>query len=217
MLNLTEDLYIGSGCHQSVYVHPEDKNLCVKILTDTDPTIIKEEQRNRDRESSYLERVDKRNPDCSCLVRFIGIEDTNMGEGAIYTLVRDVNGEISQSLEDYLQNLPNPEIDYITFMDAVHDLHLALDTFKESMLNNQIVTRNIRPVNICVQKNDDGSIANLVLIDDIGPTELIPITEYISFLAVSRIKRKWGRFVGLLRTYSDNCEFQEMLDELIEK
>lgn len=217
MLVLDDILYIGKGCHQSVYVHPEDDNLCIKILTDTDPTIIKEEQRNRQRESNYLERVEHRTPQCKCLVRFIGIVETNFGEGAVYTLVRDADGQISSSLEDYLQNFPKVEDDYISFMEAIHDLQLALESFKGSMLENRIITRNIRPVNICVQKNADNSIENLVLIDDIGSTELIPIVEYVSVLATYRVKRKWKKFVNLLRGYVDNYEFQEMLDEIDEK
>lgn len=217
MLELTKDLYIGSGCHQSVYMHPCNKNLCVKILTDTDPVIIKEEQRNRTRESSYLARVDSRTPGCPCLVHFVGIEDTNMGEGAVYTLVRDADGTISISLEDYLCTLLEHKNDFTLFTSEVNDLYSALVRFRINMLENKIVTRNIRPVNICVQKNENNCIENLVLIDDLGPTELIPITEYVSFLAISRVKRKWKKFISLLRSYCDEKEFQEMLDKLIKE
>lgn len=217
MLNLTEDLYIGSGCHQSVYVHPDDKNLCVKVLTDTDPVIVKEEQRNRDRESHYLEKVDRKTPGCSCVVRFIGIEDTNLGEGAIYTLVRDANGEISQSLEECLRYGVGLRDNKELFECFLANLQSVLNVFKSSLLTNLVITRNIRPVNICAQKSTDGKIKNLILIDDLGPTEIIPISEYISVLAVSRIKRKWRKFINLLRGYSDAPNYQAMLDELVEK
>lgn len=39
MMILSEDLFVGEGAHKKCYIHPEDSNLCVKVLfeiSDTD-------------------------------------------------------------------------------------------------------------------------------------------------------------------------------------
>ena len=211
MLNLDDNLYIGSGKHQSVYEDPEDSNLCVKVLIDTDPTFLKEEKRNRERESSYLTRVENKAPECESIVHFCGFVDTNKGDGAIYSLVRDEDGQISISLENYMEFLTT-EIETKTIQ--VEEFGDALVNLYQNLLKYKIITRNIRPVNICVQKDLAGKIKNLVIIDALGPTEFIPITESISFLAISKIKRKYRRFVDLLRGYSSNATYQNTLDRV---
>ena len=37
--------------------------------------------------------------------KFYGNEDTNMGSGAVFDLIRDEDGQVSKTLEFYLDNL----------------------------------------------------------------------------------------------------------------
>ena len=60
-LILTDELFLGKGNHKEVYIHPADKNLCVKIL-------FAEPDEDFDREMRYHH----------------GTVDTNRGRGYVF-------------------------------------------------------------------------------------------------------------------------------------
>ena len=53
----------------------------------------------------------------------------------------------------------------------------------------------------------------LMLIDNIGNSDFIPIGNYIQFLSTKKINRKWRKFeLRLRRRYAHNPMLQRMLD-----
>jgi hypothetical protein len=61
------------------------------------------------------------------------------------------------------------------------------------MLKNFLITRQLKGRNLLYQKTDPDN-GKIIIIDDIGPTELIPIAMYISFFAKKKIIRKITEF-----------------------
>ena len=60
------------------------------------------------------------------------------------------------------------------------------------MQKNRILTTSLLPRNVVIQKLD-GRV-KLVIIDDIGNSEFIPVSQYMTSFAQRKIKRKWNGF-----------------------
>ena len=94
MLTLESSALIGRGLRRECYFHPEDENKCIKVVVSGD-------HKETRREQSYYRLLEKRNISWRMLARFYGNVDTNLGEGAVFDLIRDYNGEISKTLGHY--------------------------------------------------------------------------------------------------------------------
>ena len=88
-LQLDDPLLIGRGLHRECYQHPEYGNLCVKVV------VAGNSDENR-RESRYYRQLEARGISWDMLARFHGLVDTSRGEGAVFDLVRDFDGEVSR-------------------------------------------------------------------------------------------------------------------------
>ena len=97
MIELQENQLVGKGLHREVYVHPDDSSLCVKVV------VLRGEEETR-REQAYYKLLQRRNIVWDMLPQFYGVVETNKGEGAVFELIRDVDGSVSKTLEYYLQS-----------------------------------------------------------------------------------------------------------------
>lgn len=186
ILELDPALFIGKGKHREVYAHPGDQSLCVKIVRDG---FLKESLR----EQSYYRVLQKRNISWQVLPRFHGSVNTNLGEGAVFDLVRDFDGAVSKTLEHYLSSA----------LDAAltASLESALQVLKARMLEEVIIPMGLKSRNILYQRSSCEQ-AELVIVDDIGCSEVLPLALYFKSLARRKILRKWQRFeTELLRDY----------------
>ena len=200
MLTLDSSQLIGRGLRRECYVHPADENKCVKV-------VVAGDHKETAREQSYYHLLAKRRISWKMLARFYGNTETNRGPGAVFELIRDYNGEISKTLDDYLSTTSDFGGDY-------QSLSGALASLKQYLLQFKIVTMSIKPSNI-VFKMVRASEGRLVVIDNIGNSDFIPICNYVDFMAVRKIHRKWRRFLNLLATdYAGNRALQEMLRQL---
>ena len=91
MLKLEPSALFGRGLRRECYFHPEDETKCIKIVVDGD-------HKETVREQSYYRLLEKRNISWRMLARFYGNVETNRGEGAVFELIRDYNGEVSKTL-----------------------------------------------------------------------------------------------------------------------
>jgi hypothetical protein len=183
MLTLESSALIGSGLRRECYFHPEDVNKCIKVVVSGD-------HKETRREQSYYRLLEKRNISWKMLARFYGNVDTNLGEGAVFDLIRDFNGKISKTLEHYIS--AHSETDPIS-----QYLRRALPQLKQYLLKWKIVTMSLKPQNI-VYKRTHESKGFLVVIDNIGNSDFIPICNYVDWMAIQKIHRKWQRFEDLL-------------------
>ena len=73
------------------------------------------------------------------------------------------------------------------------DLYQALLVLKQYLLQWKIVTITLKPQNIVFKKTNE-SEGFLVVIDNIGNSDFIPICNYVGWMATRKIHRKWQRF-----------------------
>ncbi|WNC73124.1 YrbL family protein [Thalassotalea psychrophila] len=190
MIELDNTLLVGKGAFRECYRHPDNNGLCVKVLFRQDIY-----QKAIRREIEYYERLIKRNVDFSMLSRYYSATETNIGRAHVYELICDSDGQVSQSLEYYLQS---EELSKKYFEIIL----MCLKNLKEYLIKQKILTLTLYPRNLVLQLVDE---PKLVIIDDIGNTEFIRFSEFISYLAIKKVNRKWGRFVEFLQiNYPNN-------------
>ena len=131
------------------------------------------------------------------LPRFHGVVATNRGDGYVFDLIRDYDGNVARTLEYYFSKPEEMEEHAVA-------LSRALDRLYEYQMCWKVVTMSLKAYNIVYQRTaiDEG---RLVLVDNIGSSDCIPICNYLNFMAEYKIRRKWRRFGALLlKEYSDN-------------
>ena len=200
MLTLESSSLIGRGLRRECYFHPGDENKCVKV-------VVAGDHRETVREQSCYRLLENRAIPWKMLARFYGNAETNRGPGAVFELIRDYNGEVSKTLEHYIAAENSTDINY-------QDLSRALPVLKQYLLKWKIVTMDIKPQNIVYKKINESEGA-LVVIDNIGNSDFIPICNYVDFMARQKIRRKWQYFEdSLAKDYTQNRALQQVLENL---
>ena len=200
-ITLSEKDYISRGLHRKCYHHPEDANKCIKVNYNEGA----EEETNR--EIAYYKHLIKRNVSFDALAKYYGPVLTNYGNGHIFELIRDYNGETAIPLEKYLANKSLTE----KYFDQ---LVTGLKELKSALLKDRIITMTIKSKNILFQQLSDTN-SRLVIIDNIGNSTFIPIANYIPCFAKSKIERTWQRFLkSIVKENSHNPLLTRLIDVL---
>ncbi len=183
MLELSEDLLIGSGKHRRCFRHPTDNNLCVKVFFDGF---------NKEflREQKYYKSLQHTPAVFDHIPRYYGEFDTNLGEGSVFDLIQDDDGAVSRTLDTYLKAADGQQ-------QPPDELIPALLQLKTFMLHHNIITTDLNSRNIACQRQA-GRFSRFYLIDDIGNSEYLPICDYSSFFAHRKVIRKWKRYEKLI-------------------
>lgn len=190
MLELKPNTLIGKGLHRECFTHPDNPALCVKVI------VAGNSNENR-REARYYGQLARRGVSWEMLSKFHGMVETNLGEGAIFDLVRDGDGEVSKPLAHYLESEALTAIHGDTLAGALRDLRTYLQ-------RNRIITMTLKTKNILFQQ-DTRSSGKLVIVDNVGNSDFIPIANYSAVLARRKIRRKWLRFEADIHSqYSSN-------------
>ena len=200
MIELHRQALIGKGLHRECFVHPDNPDHCIKIVVSG--TI----NENR-REASYYSKLARRGICWDMLTRFHGLVATNLGEGAVFDLVRDCDSAVSLTLAHYLESAG---------LTARHGANLArsLADLRAYLLHNRIVTMTLKPKNILFQQTS-ATKAKLVIVDNIGNSDFLPIANYSAVFARRKIQRKWRRFEqSMRRDYATNEALGKVLDSL---
>ncbi|MDL2329398.1 hypothetical protein LJC71_06590 [Desulfosarcina sp. OttesenSCG-928-A07] len=198
LIILDKPLFIGAGVNRECYRHPENSDLCIKVVVGHGG-----KRESRVEQSAYR-RLEKRGISWDMLSRFYGMASTNKGQGTVFELIRDRDGNISKPLSYYIGA---PE------QTALHGdgLSRAIPALKHYLLHEEIITTALKAQNMVYQKFGDTE-GKLVIIDDIGNTDFIPICNYLSWAAQRKIRRKWERFELRLKTrYAHNPVLQQIL------
>ncbi len=201
MIELNASLLIGKGWHRECYQHPERPDLCIKVVVNGGPE-------ETVREQAYLRHLCKRSINWKLLPRYLGKVDTSLGQGAVFELIRDKNGEVSKSLEDILlEESSSAGYDY-------EQIRAALTALRKYLLNERIITMPIKPKNILLQRTESDSF-NCYVIDNIGNSEFIPISTYLPGCARRKILRRWNKFKALLeKNYDIHPGFNSLTKEI---
>ena len=199
MINLTDDLFLGDGNHKTVYAHPTDKNLCVKILhTPDDPDFYKE--------SRYRKALGDRADSMTLLTKFFGEVETSKGKGYLFERVLDYDGKTCQTMLNVLDDtIADKKI-----LPATENLLLD---FKRTYFAEKFLLAGVDPDNYLVQRTSPTE-RRVRIIDNIGIATFIPLPYYFDYFALKRAKKYWGRFVDLMRSDYGNLFSEEFLQEL---
>jgi hypothetical protein len=123
----------------------------------------------------------------------------------VFDAVRDYDDRISLTLGHYLASRQLTE-------RHGPALRAALDQLKAYLLENRIITMTLKAKNILFQLMNAES-GKLVIVDNIGNSDFIPLANYSGRLARWKIRRKWRRFErSLRRDYAGNKALALALD-----
>ena len=183
MLDLESARLVGKGLHRECFEHPEDSRLCVKII------VAGNSNENR-REAKYYALLDRRGISWEMLAHFHGLVPTSRGEGAVFDLVRDFDGRVSRTLADYLDS---EELRTV----HVQALRAALQELEAYLLRNRVVTMTLKAKNMVFRRTAENA-GRLVLVDNVGNSDFIPLSNYSAWVARRKIIRKWRRFEQVL-------------------
>ncbi len=193
MLRIDTEAVIGLGSHRICYQHPKDENLCIKIeyVPNTKASI---------REKKYYALLNKRDYTWDLVPKYYGSEPTNLGIGEVFDLVKDYDGKVSKTLSHYLKR---PQI-------AGSRLFIqGFFEFKSRLFADALITNKLHPNNIVV-RNDRGGFTFLI-IDDLGNSEFLPVSNFVNYFASRKVSRKWARFERLLSEKFSNVSLIEQL------
>lgn len=183
---LKEDMLIGEGRNRKCYLHPDDENLCIKIA-------FEKAKRSVNRETGYFRRLQRRGKSFEMIAKYFGKVQTNLGEGEVYELVRDYDGNISKNLRYYLN-----------LRDEKYRVEIAelVEKLRKYLAGEYILFSDLDVENILLKKLGETEY-RFVVIDGIGDNNQIPFLEYFPLLGNRRSVRKWEDFrVQFLNEFS---------------
>ena len=180
-LYLAEKDFLGKGISKKVYYHPGDKNKCIKISIDsTQDTDTREELRYRRVCKKMLEQS-------SLLTKYFGTVETNLGTGHVFELVRDYDGNVSETLESMIFREKD-----------ISKIYELLQKFKKTFFEELIIVQQLYPYNLLIQRISEQE-NRIRIVDDIGMHRvLIPLTFFSKTLIRRRGKKTWHTFVQLM-------------------
>lgn len=184
MTIICKENFLAEGTYQECYIHPSNKNLCIKI--DKAPDQIT----RLSNEINYIKRISKKkikDTDYIFFSRYKGQIETNLGKGYVYELIRDEQTqEVSKTLYYYLWLMEDNPIDN-NKLDTAYSLLIDL------MIKYKIVANDIRLKNICCKILSDNTI-QLIHIDGLGHRDFLPLVDWFSFFTKKKVKRRLIRF-----------------------
>ena len=180
------------GGTRRCYIHPNDSNLCVKVLReDRTPEVRKNQTegfkrllppRNFDdqwKEQRAYEALIPKVTDGTWkhVPEYFGTVDTDMGLGIVTRVFRNHDGSFPLTLE------------HLVPKGITDSLEQALQEFKDWLRKELFLSRHLLPHNIIVVETEP-STCTLVIVDGIGNSEMIPISSWFDFFARRKIERK---------------------------
>ncbi len=196
MIQISDSHLIGKGSERGCYVHPENSTRCIKI---NHSSVTKQS----DNELEYLTSLQKRNISWQHIPQFYGIVQTNLGDGMVYDLIRDHDGEVSNTLAHYLRGDTNGA--------EAREIVAALKEFRHYLLSQHIMVRDPNATNFALQKCSRDRM-QLVLIDGIGNANFAPLLNRLNWFVKIKIRRKWRHFEhSLLSKHPHNKSMEKAL------
>ena len=191
MINLEGVRPFAEGGNRVCYIHPDNKNLCLKI---SKQEVIKKIRSNAPwykklrseksfddnfrEERAYQQRAVKENPQkiWRHLARWHEFVETSKGLASCTELITN-NDKVALNLEEYLFSKGRNS-----------EINIALKEFEMFLKETKLLTKNIIPHNLAVKENDSG--LTLKIIDGLGCMSFIPLTEISDAFAKRYIKRR---------------------------
>ena len=176
-LDLTPDLFLAEGTDRQCYRHPDIPDRCIKLLHT-------ERSSGRFwREIAYFRSLQHRGVNFKHVARFHCVVETSLGDGAVFDLVRNDDGQISRSLASCLE-ANDPEFNFW----AINEI----EALKRDFYDQWIVFLDLNPANLLVRRLGFDEF-RLVVINGIGHNHFFPLANYSRRFARKKICRAWNR------------------------
>jgi len=191
MIKLSNTQLIARGWHRECYQHPNNHNLCIKVVVNGD-------ERETRREQAFYRLLNKRKVECwDHIPKFHGNQLTDKGMGAVFDLVRDHDGQVANTLHYYLNDASHTSRYASSILTAMREL-------KNYQKKHNIITMSLKPKNLLFRLLKSGQ-GEIVIIDNLGNADFFPISSYMPCLGKRKIERKWQSFKQFLnKHYSDH-------------
>lgn len=200
ILQLDDTLLYGQGSHKKCFLHPHNKNLCIKIAYNEGG------QKDLIREINYIDVLKRRRKDYSILPKYFGKVNTNLGTGYVFEIIRDYNNGRTQTLEDFITDLNLFSQNYSLIVRLLKEL-------KEKLYKNEIITMVLFPENILFQKTDENTY-HVRIVNDMGSAVLIPLEYHFKYFAHTKILRRWKMFLDVLRNKYASHLSEKLIEEI---
>lgn len=200
IIQLDDSLLYGQGSHKKCFLHPHNKNLCIKIAYNEGG------QKDLIREINYIDVLKRRHKDYSILLKYFGKVNTNLGTGYVFEIIRDYNNGRTQTLEDFITDLNLFSQNYSLIVRLLKEL-------KEKLYKNEIITMVLFPENILFQKTDENTY-RVRIVNDMGSAVLIPLEYHFKYFAHTKILRRWKMFLEVLRNKYASHLSEKLIEEI---
>lgn len=200
IIQLDDSLLYGQGSHKKCFLHPHNKNLCIKIAYNEGG------QKDLIREINYIDVLKRRHKDYSILPKYFGKVNTNLGTGYVFEIIRDYNNGRTQTLEDFITDLNLFSQNYSLIVRLLKEL-------KEKLYKNEIMTMVLFPENILFQKTDENTY-RVRIVNDMGSAVLIPLEYHFKYFAHTKILRRWKMFLDVLRNKYASHLSEKLIEEI---
>lgn len=200
IIQLDDSLLYGQGSHKKCFLHPHNKNLCIKIAYNEGG------QKDLIREINYIDVLKRRHKDYSILPKYFGKVNTNLGTGYVFEIIRDYNNGRTQTLEDFITDLNLFSQNYSLIVRLLKEL-------KEKLYKNEIITMVLFPENILFQKIDENTY-RVRIVNDMGSAVLIPLEYHFKYFAHTKILRRWKMFLDVLRNKYASHLSEKLIEEI---
>lgn len=200
VIQLDDSLLYGQGSHKKCFLHPHNKNLCIKIAYNQGG------QKDLIREINYIDVLKRRHKDYSILPQYFGKVNTNLGTGYVFEIIRDYNNGRTQTLEDFITDLNLFSQNYSLIVCLLKEL-------KEKLYKNEIITMVLFPENILFQKTDENTY-RVRIVNDMGSAVLIPLEYHFKYFAHTKILRRGKMFLEVLRNKYASHLSEKLIEEI---
>lgn len=200
IIQLDDSLLYGQGSHKKCFLHPHNKNLCIKIAYNEGG------QKDLIREINYIDVLKRRHKDYSILPKYFGKVNTNLGTGYVFEIIHDYNNGRTQTLEDFITDLNLFSQNYSLIVRLLKEL-------KEKLYKNEIITMVLFPENILFQKTDENTY-RVRIVNDMGSAVLIPLEYHFKYFAHTKILRRWKMFLEVLRNKYASHLSEKLIEEI---
>ena len=210
MLKLTVSAPFAKGGNRLCFVHPERHDQCVKVrrpdFTLEDLRRKKGFPKNLKPLSAFDDNLEEYNVLTSFqnkygdeafqhISRCYGFEQSDLGKGLVLELVRDEDGCISFTIKQYLFEVGVSE-----------SFNSAFQVFCDYWERMALPSRNLLAHNVLVQRDIDGNVRRLVVIDGLGDAGIIPQRLLTKSYFSAKAKRKIADFKVRVNKYILDAE-----------
>lgn len=189
-IHLSDKSPLSKGMERRCYLHPNDPRLVVKVPLHSG---VSECQANEDELRGY-QLLKEDNITLDFISHCYGFISTDLGKGLLCDCIRDDNEEVSKTIWDVVIYQEECDIEYVL---------KVINKFCSFLIINRVWIYDLNLKNIVLQRKADGSY-HPYIIDLKGRsanTEFIPISRYIPYFALRKLKRRTRQLIERITEY----------------